>query len=96
MPGRYYIVQKGDTVYKIAKKYHSSIDAIILANNLKVIIHEGQELFVGHFKPIHTVKKGDTVFKIAEANGTTMEQIIIDNDLVVLIYPGQKLIIPYL
>jgi len=87
-------VVKGDTVLKIANNYCSSIDAIILANNLVVLIYEGQLLSVGHFKPPHKVVKGDTVFDIANKNGIPMEAIILVNNLVVPIYEGQTLLIP--
>lgn len=90
-----YTVKEHDTLLNIANKYpHTSIDAIILRNKLVVLIYPGQELFVGHFKPLYRVKKGEHVYKIAMDNATTMEQIILDNNLVVLIYPGQTLFIP--
>ena len=43
-----YVVKKGDTVYKIAKRYGTTMQAIILANNLRNpdLIYPGQILFI--------------------------------------------------
>ena len=43
-----YVVKKGDTVYKIAKRYGTTMQAIILGNNLRNpdLIYPGQILFI--------------------------------------------------
>ncbi|KJR45703.1 Membrane-bound lytic murein transglycosylase D precursor [Desulfosporosinus sp. I2] len=43
-----YVVKKGDTIYKIAKRYGTTMQAIILANNLRNpdLIYPGQILFI--------------------------------------------------
>ena len=43
-----YVVKKGDTVFKIAKRYGITMQAIILANNLRNpdLIYPGQILFI--------------------------------------------------
>lgn len=43
-----YAVKKGDTVYKIAKRYGTTMQAIILGNNLRNpnLIYPGQILFI--------------------------------------------------
>jgi nucleoid-associated protein YgaU len=43
-----YVVKKGDTVYKIAKRYGTTMEAIILANNLRNpnLIYPGQILLI--------------------------------------------------
>lgn len=43
-----YVVQKGDSVYKIAKRYGTTMRAIILANNLTNpdLIYPGQVLYI--------------------------------------------------
>ena len=43
-----YVVKKGDTVYKIAKRYGTTMQAIILANNLRNpnLIYPGQILLI--------------------------------------------------
>ena len=43
-----YVVKKGDTVYKIAKRFGTTMQAIILANNLRNpnLIYPGQVLLI--------------------------------------------------
>ncbi|KJS50884.1 MAG: hypothetical protein VR66_00325 [Peptococcaceae bacterium BRH_c23] len=43
-----YVVKTGDTIYKIAKRYGTTMQAIILANNLRNpdLIYPGQILFI--------------------------------------------------
>ena len=43
-----YVVKKGDTVYKIAKRFGTTMQAIILGNNLRNpnLIYPGQILFI--------------------------------------------------
>ena len=43
-----YIVVKGDTLSKIAKRYNTTVDALVKANNIKNrnVIHVGQELVI--------------------------------------------------
>ena len=43
-----YVVKKGDTVYKIAKRYRTTMQALILANNLRNpnLIYPGQILLI--------------------------------------------------
>lgn len=43
-----YVVKKGDTVYKISKRFGTTMQAIILANNLRNpdLIFPGQVLFI--------------------------------------------------
>lgn len=43
-----YVVKKGDTIYKIAKRYGTTMEAIIAANNLRNpnLIYPGQILLI--------------------------------------------------
>ena len=72
-----YIVEKGDTLYSIAKKFDISVNKLKeynqLSNNLLSI---GQKLII----PIgdettYVVKKGDTIYSIAREFNTTVDKI---------------------
>ena len=70
----YYTVQKGDTLYGIAKKYNTSVQRIKELNNLSNnTINVGERLLVSSNDDInpmecivYTVKKGDTLESIAK------------------------------
>ncbi len=102
---RYHIVQRGEWVYSIARRYGVSPEAIIRANNLRppnYIIVPGQRLIIpedGGAPPpagrVHVVKAGETLYSIAVRYGTTVEAIKRANGLRSnIIYVGQRLIIP--
>jgi peptidoglycan endopeptidase LytE len=65
-----YIVQRGDTLYGISKKYNTSVQSIKELNNLKSDkLDIGQKLILSEnndTNPIecitYIVKKGDTIF----------------------------------
>lgn len=95
-----YVVQKGDSLYKIARKFNISTNDIIKSNNListSLII--GQVLTIPSSSStkneiIYTVKSGDSLYKIAKAFNTTVNNIINDNNLKSnLLSIGQTLII---
>ncbi len=96
-----YIVRKGDTLGKIAKRHGLSINQIAKANNLKnkKIVRIGQKLVI----PVlpsqeirYSVKKGDTLEIIAQQHGVTVSQMTAANKLTNsdLLAVGQELIIP--
>lgn len=96
--GGTYTVKKGDTLTVIAKKYGTSVDALVNLNNIKNknIISIGQKLKIpgtSSKTTYHTVKKGDTVSALAKRYGSTVNQIKNWNKLkdVNLIVVGQKL-----
>ncbi len=95
-----YIVQKGDTLSKIAQEFNTTVTKIATDNNISNInlIHPGQELKMqnsslchdcGHI--IYTVQKGDSLWKIARKNNTTIANIVRLNRIKNpnLIYPNQ-------
>lgn len=88
-----YTVQPGDSLYKIAKKYNTTVQAITNLNNLKnTNLSIGQilripemytpenEMVLPNFKS-YTVKAGDNLYTIAQENNISVEQIIKDNAL---------------
>ncbi|WNS76372.1 LysM peptidoglycan-binding domain-containing protein [Bacillus sp. DTU_2020_1000418_1_SI_GHA_SEK_038] len=101
-PSTAYKVQSGDTLWKIAQKFGTTIDAIVAANKLDPAKHlfVGQSLDIPVKSPviepvIHTVQSGDTLWKIAQKYNTTVDTIIKANQLDPAKYLviGQKLTI---
>lgn len=70
--GEYYTIQRGDSLYSIARRFNTTVDAIIQANNLTTIdLQIGNQLLIpetsnDNFPPAnnitYTVKSGDTHF----------------------------------
>ena len=95
----YYFVQPGDTLYKIAQKYQSSVEVIKLRNGLRSdYLYVGQRLvipFSGESDFIYYVKPGDSLYLLARQYNTTIAVIKDINGLYSnYIYSGQKLRIP--
>ena len=97
-----YIVQKGDSLYSIAKRFNVGVKEIKEANNLTSnLISIGQSLIIPGVAPsdqtnvTYVVQKGDSLWSIANANNTTVDELVNLNDLVTNnIYVGQILQIP--
>ena len=95
-----YIVQKGDTLYSISKRFNISIEELkrinnLISNNLSI----GQVLVLNKedypLNPNYVVQKGDTLFSIAQKNNVSIEDIIEINQLKSNILSiGQELYIP--
>jgi len=90
-----YLIQKGDTLFSIGKRYGTTADELKIANNLQSdMIYPGQLLLIPQGM-IYTVMLGDTLFKVAQKYGTTYQELIRVNSLSSnAIYPGMKLCIP--
>ncbi len=102
-----YIVQPGDTIWSIAVRFNTTVEAIAAANRLinPNFIYVGQKLIIPSpgqvpaqvSRPkIHIVQYGETLTSIAFRYGTTVEAIMRANNLPNpnFIYVGQRLIIP--
>ena len=75
-------VQKGDTLYAIAKRYDLSISELIELNG----IDSPNELYVGQVlktssKKFYTVRRGDTLASIARQHGTTYQALAQKNGI---------------
>lgn len=103
-----YTVKSGDSLWKIANKYNTTVDTLMSINNLKgTTLTINQQLLIPKTENIeidvkeepkgieYTVKAGDSLSKIASSYGITVDRIKSANKLTGnTIYVGQKLLIP--
>jgi LysM repeat protein len=103
-----HIVQPGETLFRIALQYETTVDAIAKANNIvnPWFIYVGQELIIptggggmpspGPGGQTYVVQPGDTLYSIAVRYDTTVQAIMVANNLSNpnLIYVGQTLKVP--
>ena len=97
-----YTVQKGDSLWSIAKRFNVGVEELKRANNLTSnLISVGQRLVIPGVAPsdqtnvTYVVQKGDTLYSIANAYNTTVDELANLNDLgTSTIYTGQILQIP--
>ena len=79
-----YVVKNGDSLYKIAQTYNTTVDAIMQANNLNsTALSIGQVLRIPSISTnrTYTVKNGDSLWSIAQAYNTTVDEIKRKNNL---------------
>ncbi|WP_096202048.1 LysM peptidoglycan-binding domain-containing protein [Bacillus sp. FJAT-45350] len=90
-----YIVQKGDTLYKLANKYDVTVEQLKSVNELQSeFIIAGQSLKVPGTS-IYKVKPGDTLSYIARQYNVTVKQIKNVNQLSSdVIKVGQSILVP--
>lgn len=99
-------VSKGDSLWIIAKRYHTTVKQIVALNNLPSSnLHIGQRLQIPGYKPeplpdanqltTYYVKRGDSPFTIAQKHNMPLERFLRINRLTSQskIFPGQKLFI---
>lgn len=97
-----YTVQRGDSLWSIAKRFNVGVNELKQTNNLNTnLISVGQKLIIPGVAPSsqtninYVVQKGDSLWSIANANNTTVDELANLNDLgVTTIYVGQVLKIP--
>ncbi len=105
----FYFVQRGETLYHIARRYQTTVHAIVHANRLEDpnAITPGQALMIprpGEVPSpppggmVHLVRPGETVFYLARKFGTPVPEILKANQIAhpEFILPGQQLVIPEL
>lgn len=98
-----YTVQKGDTLYQIARKFHVTVNQLVQTNNLNNSNHlaVGMTLNIPsknndsmQTMNIYVVQKGDTLTSVASQFHTTIAELKQNNNLNKdTIYIGQKLFI---
>lgn len=101
-----HVVQKGETLYGIARQYGLAVDTIMTANSIKDVskVQTGAKLLIpGKQLPgsaqapltTYTIQKGDTLYGISRKFGISTDSIQKANSLDgTTILPGQILSIP--
>jgi len=102
-----HVVSRGDTLYSVARRYGTTVNAIVQANGLRNSnwIYVGQRLVIpgtttassySSSGSVHVVQRGENLFRIALRYGTTVQALASANNLssTSLIYAGQRLVIP--
>ena len=106
--GTVHVVRYGDTLYSLARRYGTSVQAIMNTNGLRNanFIWAGQRLVIpgggggtssaGGSGAVHVVRRGETLYSIAVRYGTSVSAIVSANGLrnANFIYSGQRLVIP--
>ena len=92
-----YTVKSGDSLYKIAQRYNTTVNAIKSLNGLSSDnISIGQQLLIPSFtgETTYTVQSGDSLYSIAKKFNTTVDNLKELNNLSsTLLNIGQKLIV---
>lgn len=91
-----YTVQRGDTLYSIAKRHDTTVEILMRLNGLsEATLSVGWVLQLPFRMVQHTVQRGDTLFSIARRYGSTVQAIQQENNLEgTTLSPGQVLRIP--
>ncbi|HLO04317.1 MAG TPA: PQQ-binding-like beta-propeller repeat protein [Symbiobacteriaceae bacterium] len=103
----FYFVQDGETLYAIAKRYGTTVHAILSTNRLEDpnTISPGQALIIPRAGEVpspppggipHLVRKGETLFHLADRYGVGVPEILRANQLAhpEFVVQGQQLVIP--
>ena len=101
--GQTYYVQPGDSLFKIAARFGTSVDALLKSNNLgaAATIYPGQAIQISYSSgstsgTTHLVKSGESLYLIAQRYGTTVDALKRANNITSnYLYVGQRLTIPY-
>ncbi|MFA5495507.1 MAG: D-alanyl-D-alanine endopeptidase [Porticoccaceae bacterium] len=105
--GDTHTVARGETLYGIAARHHTSVEQILRHNSLRsATIHPGQKLSIpGNSEAqagattgagtTYVVRRGDSLSSIASRHNTTVEALRHQNQLAShMLYPGQELQVP--
>jgi spore germination protein len=95
-----YVVEPGDSVWKIAESYHVPPETIIEANGLvnPDALVVGEALVIPMEDAVHIVQPGETLWSIARSYGLSVQDLLQNNSIVNpdSIYAGQAIYIPVL
>lgn len=96
---RIHVVESGDTLWRLARMYDTTVTQIALANQItsENILAVGQSLVIPTPNIDYVVEPGDNLVRIAERFGVTVQELIETNNITDpnLIYVGRMLHIPY-
>lgn len=91
----YHVLEKGETLYSLARKYKLPYEAIARANGIAdpAKLKAGQKILIPN---LHRVEKGETLFGIAKSYGVSIDEIRKANGLGTssVIRPGDVLYVP--
>ena len=91
-----YTVQKGDSYWNIAKRFNTSMQAVMDANpeSASSYLITGQIIKIP--SNTYTVQKGDTYYLIAKKCGVSLSSLLSENEASAssVLYPGQTVTIP--
>ena len=84
-----YIVQPGDTLYTIAQKFNTTVEALLAANRLSssFLIYPGQLLEIpkecenGQLGFYYIVQPGDSLYRIAQRFNVPLSELIRVNQI---------------
>ena len=77
-----YVVKSGDSLYKIAKRYNTSVsDLLIITNLSNSNLQMGQILKIPSSDIVYQVVKGDSLYSIAKKFNTSVDSIKKKNSL---------------
>ncbi|MGG3988693.1 LysM peptidoglycan-binding domain-containing protein [Bacillus smithii] len=90
-----YKVERGDTLWKIAREHHTTVDKLKEMNHLSSdLIFPNLVLTTSDIPEYYTVQKGDTLSKIAKAYGMSVQTLKSINQLNSdLIFPGDRIVL---
>ncbi|MCC6177113.1 MAG: peptidoglycan DD-metalloendopeptidase family protein [Chloroflexi bacterium] len=94
-----YVVQKGDTLFSIARRHGVTVDAILWANKLNNpdVVKLGQKLTIPPATgKLHVVQDGDTLEGLAQSYGVSKAGIVAVNGLSddATLNAGDRLLVP--
>lgn len=94
-----YIVQPGDTLWRIAQDNGTTVEELARINQLDNphLIRVGQKLIIDRAIRRYVVKPGDTLWRIARDNSTTVDDLLRYNQWITdrnLIRPGEEILLP--
>ena len=97
---RIHVVKSGDTLWAISQGYQTTMNQIILANELDNpnVLVVGQSLVIPENNREYIVQQGDSLWAIASRYGVTVQELALYNNIAdsSLIFVGQMLQMPFL